>query len=103
MPASLSTVNVIIGSFLTLTCISSGSPPDTFSWIKDGIKIAKSANITTVHYNSSDAIFSISYTINDASISDNGTYTCNVTNPIGNDSHTFTINICKLLDYHECV
>ena len=96
MPASLSTVNVIIGSSLTLTCISSGSPPDTFSWIKDGILIAQSANITTIHYNSTDAIFSTSYTINYGNISDNGIYSRIVTNPIGSDNHTFTVNICKL-------
>ena len=99
IPATLSAVNVIIGSSLTLTCISFGSPPDTFFWIKDGVPIAQSANITTIHYNSTDASFSTSYTINNANISDNGTYSCNVTNPIGSNSHTFTINICKLLNY----
>ena len=31
----LSALNVDIGSTLTLTCISSGSPPDIFMWMKD--------------------------------------------------------------------
>ena len=89
-------MNVIIGSFVTLTCFSSGSPPDTFSWKKDGFPITQSTNITTVHYNSTDAVFSNSYIINDASIVDNGTYVCDVINPIGSDSYTFTVNIRKL-------
>ena len=43
------------------------------------------------------AVFSSSYTISNVSISDNGTYTCTVTNPIGSDNNNFTINIRKLL------
>lgn len=64
--------------------------------MKDGVPITHPTNITTVHYNSTDAIFSTNYTIGNVNISDNGTYTCNVTNPIGSDGHTFIVNIRKL-------
>ena len=98
-PGSLS---IFVGSTLTLTCTSSGSPPDTFIWMKSDIPIVQSTNITTIHYNSTIAIFSIDYTIDSVSSSDSGAYTCIVTNPIGSDNHTFTVNICKLSVYYEC-
>ena len=85
---SLSTMNVVIGSPLTLTCTSSGSPPDTFIWMKDGVPISHSTSITAVNYTNTTAVFSTNYTISSFSISDNGTYTCTVSNPIGSDSKT---------------
>ena len=96
MSPSSSTV-VVIGSNITLTCTSSGSPPDTFTWMKDGVPVTQSTDITAVDYTSTSAVFSSSYTISNVSISDSGTYTCTVTNPIGTDNHTFTVNICKLV------
>ena len=95
--SSLSTKDIVIGSNITLTCISSGSPPDTFTWMKDGISVTQSTSITTVTYNNTSAMFSSDYTISNISISDNGTYTCTVTNPIGSDSYTFTVDIRELL------
>lgn len=100
MPAS-SPVNITTGFSLTLTCTSSGSPPDTFTWMKDGIPISQPTNTTIVHYNSTVAVFSTNYIVNNVSISDGGTYTCIVANPIGSDNHTFTVNICKLSKCYE--
>ena len=97
--SSLSAVDIVLGSNITLTCTSSGSPPDTFTWMKDGVPVTQSADITIVTYTNTMAVFSSSYTISNISISDNGTYTCTVTNPIGSDNNTFTINIRKLLLY----
>ena len=94
---SLSAVNIVLGSSITLTCTSSGSPPDTFTWMKDGVPVIQSTNITTVTYTNTMAVFSSSYTISNVSVSDNGTYTCTVTNPIGSDNDDFTIYIRKLL------
>ena len=97
-PSSLSAVD-ILGSNITLTCISSGSPPDTFTWMKNGVPVTQSPDITAVNYTNTTAVFSSSYTISDISVSDNGTsYTCTVTNPIGsdNDNYNFTFNIRKL-------
>ena len=88
-----STVEVALEFNITLTCTSSGSPPDTFTWMKDGVPVTQSTDITAVDYTSTSAVFSSSYTISNVSISDNGTYTCTVTNPIGSDNYTFTVNV----------
>ena len=90
-----STVEVALEFNITLTCTSSGSPPDTFTWMKDGVPVTQSTDITAVDYTSTSAVFSSSYTISNVSISDSGTYTCTVTNPIGSDNDTFTVNIRK--------
>ena len=99
LPSSLSAVDIVLGSNITLTCNSSGSPPDTFTWMimKDGVLVTQSTDITTVTYTNTNAVFTSSYTISNVSISDNGTYTCTVTNPIGTNNNSFTINIRKLL------
>jgi len=81
---------LVIGSPLTLSCTSEGSPPDTFTWMKDGVPVTQSPSITTVNHNSTSAVFHTTYTINSATISDSGTYTCTVTNPIGSDSRSIT-------------
>ena len=85
---SLSTMDVVIGSPLTLTCTSAGSPPDTFIWMKDGFLISHSTNFSAVNYTNTTAVFSTNYTISYFSTSDIGTYTCTVSNPIGSDSKT---------------
>ena len=95
--SSLSTVDIVLGTNITLTCTSSGSPPDTFTWMKDGFPVAQYTDITTVTYTNTMAVFSSSYTISNIGIIDNGMYTCTVTNPIGSDNYTFTVNIRKLL------
>ena len=95
--SSLSAVDIVLGSNITLTCTSSGSPPDTFTWMKDGVPVTQSTDIITVTYTITMAVFSSSYNISNISVSDNGTYTCTVTNPIGSDNNSFTVNICKLL------
>ena len=100
--SSLAAVDIVLGSNITLTCTSSGSPPDTFTWMKDGVPVTQSTDITTVTHTNTMAVFSSSYTISNVSVSDNGTYTCTVTNPIGSDNNNFTINIRELL-YLLCV
>ena len=84
---------------ITLSCTSSGSPPDTFTWMKDGDPITQSGDITAVNHTSTSAVFSSNYTIENFNISDNEihVYTCAVTNPIGSDYATITINLRKLL------
>ena len=103
MPSSsLAAADIVLGSNITLTCTSSGSPPDTFTWTKDGVPVIQSTDITTVTYTNTVAVFSSSYTISNVSVSDNGTYTCTVTNPIGSDNGNFTIYFRKLF-YQLCV
>ena len=89
---SSSTVTVIIGSPLTLSCTSTSSPPDTFTWRKDNdTAILQSTNITAVDYTNSSAVFRADYSIDNVTTSDSGTYTCTVTNPIGSDTATITV------------
>ena len=89
---SSSTVTVAIGSSLTLSCTSRGSPPDTFTWRKDNDPtVLQSTSITAVDYTSTSAVFHADYSIDIVTTSDNGTYTCTVTNPIGSDSTTTTV------------
>ena len=94
---SSSTVTVTTGSSLILLCTSRGSPPDTFTWRKDNGPVLQSTT-TPLTYNDNSAVFLTDYSIASVTISDNGTYTCNVTNPIGSDSATFTVTVIgKLL------
>ena len=91
---SSSTVTVNVGSSLTLSCTSRGSPPDTFTWRKDNDPtVLQSTSITAVDHTSTSAVFRANYSIANATTSDNGTYTCNVTNPIGSNSSTITVNV----------
>ena len=89
---SLSTMDVVIDSTVTLTCTSSGSPPDSFIWMKDGVPITYSTSITAVNYTNTTAVFSTNYTINSFGTNNIGTYTCTVSNPIGSDSRTINVN-----------
>ena len=95
--SSLSAVDIDIGSNITLSCTSSGSPPDTFTWMKDGVPVTQSTSITAVTYDDNSAVFNSDYTISNFSLTDNGTYTCTVTNPIGSDDYFFIVNIRKFL------
>ena len=54
-------------------------------------------------YTSTSVVFRADYSIDNATASDSGTYTCTVTNPIGSDSATITVVviISKLLIF-EC-
>ena len=89
------TVNV--GDALMLSCISRGSPPDTFTWRKDNGPVLQSTT-TPVTFTNTMAVFRVDYSIASVSTSDSGTYTCNVTNPIGSDSATITVTVTgKLL------
>ena len=89
---SSSIVTVNVGTPLTLSCTSQGSPPDTFTWRKDNDPtVLQSTNITAVDYNSTSAVFRADYSIDSVTTSDSGTYTCTVTNPIGWNSATVTV------------
>ena len=90
-PPSSSTVTVVVGDSLTLSCTSRGSPPDTFTWMKDGTPAPLIPTLTAVTHNPTDAIFRSDYNISSTTTSDMGTYTCIVTNPIGSDSFTITV------------
>ena len=96
--SSSSAVDIDFGSNITLSCTSSGSPPDIFTWMKDGVPVTQSTSITAVTYDDNSAVFSSDYTISNFSLTDNGTYTCTVTNPIGSDDYTFIVNIRKFLN-----
>ena len=96
MPPSTMTINV--GDPLMLSCTSQGSPPDTFTWRKDDDPtVPLSTSITVVDLTSTSAVFRANYSINSVTTSDRGTYTCNVTNPIGTASATITVLVTSKL------
>jgi len=90
-PPLLSVVKAVVGSHITLSCTSQGSPPDTFTWKKGGGSIAQSTGITAVTYTSASAVFRAYYSISNYSVNDSGIYTCTVANPIGSDSNNITV------------
>ena len=95
---SSSIVTVNVSDPLTLSCTSQGSAPDTFTWRKDNDPtVLQSINITAVDYTSTSAVFCANYSIDSVTTSDSGTYTCNVTNPIGSDSATITVVVISKL------
>ena len=96
-----SPVRVAIGmSNVTLSCTSRGSPPDTFTLIKDGLPVDPPPSVATVMHTDSVAVFSINYVIPSIRDSNVGMYTCTVTNPIGTDSSAITVEIGKWNMYH---
>jgi len=90
---SPSVVYVFAGNSVTMSCTSRGSPPDTFTWMKDGSPVTSSRTLKAINYNSTNAVFRSDYTIKSVTTSDNGLYTCTVTNPIGSDSQTIKITV----------
>ena len=102
-PPLSSTVTAAVGSPLTLSCTSRGSPPDTFTWRKDISPIVQSTSIITVTHTSTSAVFRADYSINSVTTSDSGTYTCTVTNLIGSDSETITVITFGELFYYTAM
>ena len=96
---SSSTVTVNVGYSLSLSCISRNSPPETFTWRKDNGPVLQSTT-TTVNYNVNSAVFRADYSIDNVTTSDNGTYTCNVTNAIGSDIATITVAVISKFLMH---
>ena len=95
---SSSTITVTSNSSFTLSCTSRGSPPDTFTWRKDNDPtVLQSTSITAVDYSNTSAVFRADYSIDNVTISDSGTYTCTMTNPIGSNNATITVNVGKSL------
>jgi len=90
-PPLSSNVKVVVGDSLTLSCTSRGSPPDTFTWIKDSTVLDPQPNVVTLAHDSTTANFQSNYTISNVTTSDSGTYTCTVTNPIGSDSENIIV------------
>ena len=92
-PISPNTMTVNVGTSLTLSCTSRGSPPDTFTWRKDNDPVMESTSIIAVDHTNMNAEFRADYSIANVTTSDSGTYTCNVTNPIGTASATITVKV----------
>ena len=95
--SSSSNITVAVGDSLTLSCTSQGSPPDTFMWRKDNDPTVLETNFTAVNHTSTSAVFRTNFSIDNVTASDSGTYTCNVTNPIGNDSTNITVVVISKL------
>ena len=100
-PPSSSAITIVVGSPLTLSCTSRGSPPDIFTWRKDSGPIIQSTSITTVTHTNTSAVFRADYSIYSVTASDSGTYKCTVNNPIGSDSETITVDVTSELYTHK--
>ena len=92
-PPSSSIVTVVVGSPLTLSCTSQGSPPDTFTFMKNGRPVTPDPSVTPVTYTNSTSVFRADYSVSSATSVHAGTYTCTVTNPIGSDSKIITVDV----------
>ena len=88
-----STFYGVTSSLLTLSCISSGSPPDLFIWRKDGGPIMQSDSISNLAYSRDAVSYRAIYIINTFSTSHVGRYRCVVSNPLGSDSHSIIVEI----------
>ena len=88
------TINSALGSSQTLSCTSRGSPPDTFTWMKDGTPSPLTpTTLTILNYDATNAIFRSDYIISNVTTSDSGIYTCTVTNPIGSNTSSITLTV----------
>jgi len=67
-----------IGSTALLQCMSSGSPPPTLTWLKDGVVLVP----TLRHFFTADDQLLV---IVQTEPSDTGNYTCVMTNVLGSD------------------
>ena len=102
-PPSSSNVTVAVGNSFTLSCTSRGSPPDTFTWMKDCNVIDPQPNVVTLVHDTTFANFQTNYTISNVTTSDSGTYTCTVTNPIGSDDKTISVVVTGELMHCEVI
>ena len=81
-----------VGATITLSCISRGSPPDTYMWQReDDPMMLQSTSIGALEHTNTSAVFQATYTIDSVDFDNNGTYTCIVVNPIGSDNATITV------------
>ena len=73
----------------TLTCVSTGSPATTVSWMKDGLSIDDSTHYThtqTVTDRASSTYSNVLTVSEGVPGGVAGTYTCTVSNELGSDS-----------------
>ncbi|XP_065910272.1 protein sidekick-2-like isoform X2 [Dysidea avara] len=89
---SPSHINTDAGVSVSLTCRSRGSVPDSFTWGQDGSTYG-SGTTTAETYTSSSAVYRSTYTINRAQSYHTGTWTCTVSNLIGSDSASITLQV----------
>jgi len=89
---SPATVTVTVDESFTLSCTSRGSPPDTFTWRRGSGQEESSTNIVTV--SSTNAVFTANY-VDTITTSGVYMYTCTVSNPMGTNSETITVNVGK--------
>ena len=61
--------------------------------MKDGIPVTPPPSVNAENHTDSMVVFRLDYSINNVAMSDSGTYTCTVANPIGSDSEEITLNV----------
>ncbi|XP_038613568.1 hemicentin-1 [Tachyglossus aculeatus] len=83
---SLEDVKVKEKHNVTLTCEAKGNPLPEITWLKDGQQLTKDGN----HQIMSNGRF---LQITNAQVSDTGRYTCVASNPAGDKSRSFSLNV----------
>jgi len=98
-PMQSSNITVEYGSSFTISCISRGSPPETFIWYKDNVSLMQttSTSVVTLIHNNSTAVFRAEYFLDSVTTVDSGTYFCTASNPIGNDTKSINIIVGEFL------
>ena len=79
----------ISSSFTTLTCTSTGSPPTTVTWIKDGVTLPANETIysfTQTLVDRATSTYNNTLTIDASFVDVIGNYSCRVSNSIGTSS-----------------
>ena len=94
-PVSVDSLQENSGTFFSLNCSSSGSPPTNVTWTKDGDVVAYSENFTTIQY-LRDGVMAkydnalVSFTLEPSEVV--GTYVCSIENSVSAPSEaTLTI------------
>ncbi|XP_027579260.2 hemicentin-1 [Pipra filicauda] len=84
--ASLTVLNVRVGTPVTLDCESNAIPPPVITWYKNRLSISESAHVEILADGQT-------LRIKGAEVSDTGQYTCRAINIAGRDDKNFHLNV----------
>ena len=81
------------GTTASFTCQATGEPVPTISWYFNGTLLANGANHTISEISVNTSTISSTLTIMSVESSDVGTYTCNATNVVSNDTSSGVLTV----------
>lgn len=103
---------VRVQSPVSFKCIGTGIPAPNITWYKSGNLIMASDSVTlsnSVYLNESTLLYVVTstFSIAQVAVSDSGNYTCSASNPAGNDTAQFELNVIgesmniRIIDYYK--